>query len=171
MPFFLLFFGIPFTLLLFALAAVAKWIKAEHYVDGLRVGIPGGVWATIAYDAVRAVIQHTRPFGYSGFVPILIFGSWITGQPTTSLAAKVAGWTYHYWNGISFGVMYALMFGKRHWLFAVGYAIVLELCMLGIFPMFVPVSNKVDFVLISLIGHVAYGVILGLYVQKYARYK
>ncbi|MGH9649158.1 MAG: hypothetical protein ACRD3I_01680, partial [Terriglobales bacterium] len=55
----------------------------------------------------------------------------------------------------------------RHWLFGVGYAILMEMCMLGIFPMFLRVSNKVDFIAVSMIGHVFYGAVLGILVQRY----
>jgi len=64
-----------------------------------------------------------------------------------------------------------LIFGKRHWLYGVAYGVVMELCMLGVFPLFLKVSNKFDFVAISLIGHVFYGAILGVYVQRYARFR
>jgi hypothetical protein len=170
MAFFLFFVGMPSVFLLFAIAAYAKRLDAAVVVDGMKVGLVGGLLATIGYDVIRWFVQLIAPFiGYNGFVPILIFGSWITGQPTTSLAALVAGWIYHYWNGVSFGIMYALIFGKRHWLYGVAYGVVMELCMLGVFPFFLRVSNKFDFVAISLIGHVFYGAILGIYVQRYAR--
>jgi hypothetical protein len=172
MAFFLLFVGMPSVFLLYAIAAYAKRIDAGILVDGMAVGLRGGFFATIGYDIIRWFVQLVGPFiGYNGFVPILLFGSWITGQPTTSVAAAVAGWLYHYWNGLSFGIMYALIFGKRHWLYGVAYGVVVELCMLGVFPFFLKVSNKFDFVAISLIGHVFYGAILGVYVQRYARFR
>lgn len=170
MSFFLMVFGIPSVLLLFVLAAIARWLRADMVIDGIRVGLWAGLAATIAYDGVRGVIETTHVFGYNGFAPILIFGSWITGQPTTSAAAHVAGWTYHYWNGLSFAVMYALMLGRRHWMYGVAYGVVMELCMLGVFPMFLRVTNKFDFVAVSMIGHLFYGAVLGIVVQKYAKF-
>ena len=169
MPFFLQFFAIPAFLLLLALAAWAKWVKATLFLNGLWVGAWGGLLATLVYDGIRLLINLTHLFGYSGFVPILLFGSWITGQPTTSTAAAVAGWTYHYWNGVSFGILYALLVGKRHWLFGVLYGVVMECCMLGLFPMFLKVDNRLDFIAVSMIGHVFYGAVLGLAVQRYGR--
>jgi len=169
MPYFLEVFGIPSVFMLFALAAWARWVDAGIFVNGLGVGLWAGCVATAAYDGVRFLVERGHWFGYSGFVPILMFGSWITGQPTSSLAAKIAGWTYHYWNGVTFGIIYALTFGRRHWLFGIGYGIVLECCMLGLFPLFVPISRKLDFIAISMIGHVAYGAVLGVLAQKYLR--
>jgi hypothetical protein len=167
MPYFLEFFAVPAFLLLFALAAYARRVRAELFLNGLMVGTLGGLAATFVYDGARTLIHQTHLFGYSGFVPILMFGSWITGRPIESAAAAVAGWTYHYWNGISFGIMYALMLGRRHWLFGVGYGILMECCMLGLFPLFLRVSNKVDFIAVSMIGHLFYGAVLGVSVQRF----
>jgi hypothetical protein len=169
MPFFLEFLAVPAFLLLFVLAAYARWIRADLFVTGLIVGGAGGFVASLVYDGVRLLIQKTHLFGYSGFVPILMFGSWITGRPIDSASAALAGWTYHYWNGVSFGIMYALMLGRRHWLWGVGYGILMECCMLGLFPMFLTVNSKVDFVAVSMIGHIFYGAVLGVAVQRYGR--
>ena len=168
MPYFLTVFGVPSLLLLFALAALGRRINARVFTSGLVTGLWAGLVATFFYDGVRLVIERTHLFGYSGFVPILMFGSWITGAEQSSVAARIAGWGYHYWNGISFGIMYALTFPARHWVFGVGYAILMELCMLGIFPMFLRVSNKVDFIAVSMIGHLFYGAVLGILVQRFA---
>lgn len=169
MPFFLEVFGIPSLLVLLALAAWGQKIDAGMFTNCLWVGLWAGLVATLVYDGVRWLVDRGHLFGYNGFVPILMYGSWITGMPMTSLAARLAGWTYHYWNGATFGIIYALAAGKRHWLFGVGYGIVLECCMLGLFPLFVPVANKIDFIALSMIGHLAYGAVLGTLVQQYVR--
>ncbi len=170
MSFFLMVFGIPSVFLLFTLAALARWLRADIVIDGMRVGLLAGFAATIAYDGIRLIIEHTHIFGYNGFAPILIFGSWITGRPESTTAAHVVGWTYHYWNGLSFGIMYVLMFGKRHWLFGLAYGIVMELMMLGVFPTFIRVTDRFSFIAVSMIGHIAYGAVLGRVAQKYARF-
>jgi len=170
MPFFLEVFGIPSLLVIYALAAYARKINARMLTSGLWVGIWAGLAASLVYDGVRYLVGLTHLFGYNGFVPILMFGSWITGHPTTSTAAKIAGWTYHYWNGATFGVIYTLAVGRRSWWWGVAYGILMECCMLGLFPFFLRVTSKVDFVALSMIGHVAYGAVLGMLAQKYLRY-
>jgi hypothetical protein len=167
MPFFLEVFGIPSLLAIYALAAFAKKINAGMLTAGLWVGLWAGLAATVVYDGVRFIVERGHLFGYNGFVPILMFGSWITGRPTTSAAAKVVGWAYHYWNGATFGVIYTLTLGRKRWLWGVGYGIVMECCMLGLFPLFLRVTNKIDFIAVSMIGHLAYGAALGLLAQKY----
>jgi len=170
MPYFLEVFGIPSLLVLLALGAWARIIDAGLLTNGLWVGLWAGLVATVAYDGIRFLVERGHLFGYNGFVPIRMFGSWITGQPVSSLAAKLAGWAYHYWNGLTFAIIYSLGLGKRHWLFGIGYGIVLECCMLGLFPLFVPITRKTDFIAVSMIGHVVYGAVLGALAQKYLRY-
>lgn len=168
MVFFLTYFGVPSLLLLITLAALARMIDARLLLNGLAVGVAGGLAGTIVYDLVRFAIGLTHLFDYNGFVAIYVFGSWISGQPTDTPAAALAGWTYHFWNGLSFGVFYTLIFPARHWLLGVAYGVFMELCMLGLFPMFLRISNRVDFITISLVGHVFYGATLGLVSQRYS---
>ena len=167
MPFFLEVFGVPSLLVLYALAAYARRINALMLTEGLRIGLLAGLAATVVYDGVRYLIERGHLFGFNGFVPILMFGSWITGHPAGSLPSKIAGWSYHYWNGATFGIIYTLALGRRKWLWGIGYGILMECCMLGLFPMFLRVSNKFDFVAVSMIGHLFYGGSLGWLAQKY----
>jgi len=170
MSFFAQFLIFPSFLLLCVIASYARWIRAALFLDSLVVGTWTGLVATIVYDGVRFVVQRTHPFGYNGFVPILMYGSWITNKPTNSGIAVIAGWAYHFWTGTSFGLMYALAVGRRNWLFGVLWGVFLELCTLGLFPMFIRISSQLDFIVISMVGHVAYGATLGLLVQRYAKW-
>lgn len=121
MAFFLSFFGVPSVLGLFLLAAYARKINASVFLNCLWVGLAGGLVGTLLYDGVRWVLTTFEVFGYNGFKAILIFGSWITGEETSHPAAIWAGWLYHFWNGLSFGVFYTLTFGRRHWALGVVY--------------------------------------------------
>src|SRR3970282_265862 len=38
-----------------------------------------------------------------------LFGQLITGLPPSDGRALAAGWAYHFWNGLSFGKVYALL--------------------------------------------------------------
>src|SRR5260221_11990559 len=109
-------------------------------------------------------------FGYNGFVPILMLGSWITGQAVTTTAAKIAGWSYHYWNGATFGVIFALIFGRRPWLWGLGYGVLMECCMLILFLFFLRVTIKVDFIVVFMIGLLRYGFTLGSLAETKFRY-
>ena len=106
--------------------------------------------------------------GFDPFKSHYYFGMWITGQPMNSLATAIAGWTYHYWNGLAIALFYVLTFGRRLWIFAVGWAMFLEACMLGLFPLFMSIPHPIAFIAVSMFGHACYGVVLGLAAQRWA---
>jgi hypothetical protein len=166
---FLTFIGVPALVLLFALAALAHWLDARVFLNGLAVGLLGGFVATLVYDGLRLLMRSTRLFRYDGFKAIYIFGSWISGLPEGSWQAAVAGWGYHFWNGLAFGIFYTLTFGRRPWWYGVIYGLVMEALMLGLFPTFMRIADRLDFVVLSMIGHLGYGTTLGLVAQRYAR--
>lgn len=168
MVYFLTFFGVPCTVFILALAALARRIDATIFLTSLTIGIAGGFVATLGYDGFRLVIREMHLFDYDGFKAIYIFGGWITGTPETT-AAAAAGWFYHFWNGISFGVFYTLTFGARHWLHGAAYGLVMEAMMLGLFPFFLQITDQVGFIVVSMSGHLVYGVVLGVIAQRYAR--
>jgi hypothetical protein len=167
MPYAITFIGAPSIVALFALAVWARRIAARPFIRALAVGTIGGFAATLAYDVVRFLLQTSGVFDYNGFYAIALFGSWIAGSSPSDPIALAAGWTYHFWNGMSFGLFYALLFGGRHWLYGVIYGVTMEAAMLGLFPLFLQVTNRADFIALSLIGHLAYGGVLGLAVQRY----
>ncbi len=83
------------------------------------VGLGAGAVATVALEAIRL------PGFWLGFMPgnlprlmgVLLLDQFATG-PT--LGSDIAGWTYHFWNGASFGLIYVLAFGTcRRWIGAV----------------------------------------------------
>ncbi|HEV8585555.1 MAG TPA: DUF6789 family protein [Methylomirabilota bacterium] len=165
---FLTFLGVPSLLLLFTLAALARWLDQRIFVTCLTVGALGGLVATVAYDLIRLAMRGSGLFDYDGFKAIYLFGSWISGRPVGTWHAAVAGWGYHFWNGVSFGIFYTLMFGRARWWYGVLYGLVMEACMLGLFPVFLHITDKVDFIVLSLVGHLGYGAVLGAAAQRYA---
>lgn len=78
-------------------------------------GLAGAV-ATVPLEIVRLTGFH---FGYMpGNLPrlmgVLLLNRFMLGP---NLASDFAGWTYHFWNGASFGIIYSLLLGtRRRWL-------------------------------------------------------
>jgi hypothetical protein len=46
---------------------------------------------------------------------------------------------------------------------------VMEAMMLGLFPLFLQVTDRTDFITISMAGHIVYGGVLGLVAQRHAK--
>ena len=169
MPYFLSFVGVPSLLLLMVMAVFARLADERIFLNALWVGIVGGLCGTLIYDGVRYTLYHGGVFNYDGFKAIYLFGHWMTGQDVGSPGAALGGWLYHFWNGLSFGVFYVLAFGNRRFFWGIGYGVVMELAMLGLFPFFLTIDEPVDFVALSLIGHMFYGAALGAVAERYAR--
>lgn len=135
--------------------------------DALAIGALGGLLGTFGYDLIRV------PFLLGGlrvFAPIEAYGVWIAGAAQSSVWTLITGWAYHFSNGITFGVMYALVARGRHWGWGVAWAMLLET--IALFSPFGPIfnlSNNPTAIGIAYLGHVAYGLPLGLLVQRWDR--
>jgi hypothetical protein len=90
-------------------------------------------------------------------------------QAHYSAATQVVGWVYHFSNGATFGVMYLALIGsssRRHWLWAVAFAVVLELGMLVTpYPQVFGISITTGFIVVTLAAHSIFGVCLGVAVR------
>ncbi|MGH7176028.1 MAG: hypothetical protein ACREJC_01490, partial [Tepidisphaeraceae bacterium] len=102
----------------------------------------------------------------------------ILGQPFTAtqsdsqftLAAHLIGWTYHFSNGLAFGVMYMTLVGdaaRRSWLWAVVMAVALEFLMLVTpYTSFFAIRMTALFIVVTLTAHAVFGIALGLLARR-----
>lgn len=148
------------------LLAVWTWsVRTSHttLARTMSVGFLGGLLGTLAYDFVRL------PFHLAGqriFTPIAAYGVWISGASTSSRFTDVIGWTYHFSNGITFGMMYALFFRGRVWWWAVVWGLILEtIALASPFGRIFSLTGNYSAVGVAYAGHVAWGIPLGLLVQ------
>lgn len=159
----------PSLVLLLALGVIARRINQPVFLNRLIVGAWAGLLATFAYDIVRLVLWQARVFNFNPFISHPIFGEMITGYPVESSLAIGVGWGYHFWNGIGFGIMYTLIAGRAHWLYAVAWALFLEVAWLTALPSVLAFRLNAQLFWLSVIGHGAYGISLGFLAQKYIR--
>ncbi len=157
--------GLPATAMLLAGWYWARRAGRDGLADALAIGAWGGLLGTFAYDVARFPfwMYGTRVYGTIG-----VFGVWLLEAETSSRFTEVTGWLYHFWNGITFGIMYALVARGRHWTWGVAWGCVLETIMLvsplgTIFHM----TGDFRFVGIAYVGHVFYGATLGRLVQRW----
>lgn len=149
------------------LAAVWMWAvraRRQTLASMLSVGFLGGLAGTIAYDLVRI------PFHLAGqriFAPIAAYGIWISDASTSSRFTDVTGWTYHFSNGITFGMMYALFFLGRGWGWAVVWGLTLEtIALVSPFGRIFSMTGNYSAIGIAYAGHIAWGVPLGVLVHQ-----
>jgi len=158
--------GAPSVALLLWLGVRAGRIHEPVFLDRLRGGVWIGLVATLAYDGLRYVLWATGALVFDPFRSHPIFGELITGYPRAGAVAHVVGWVYHFWNGIAFAIMYTLVAGPAHWAYGFGWAMLLEVAWLAALPSTLRLDLSRDMVVLSLVGHGAYGVVLGLLAER-----
>jgi hypothetical protein len=151
-------------------ALVAVWLWAARsgrrpLADALAIGFAGGLLGTLAYDVVRV------PFHLAGqriFAPISAYGVWIADAAASSRFTEVVGWAYHFSNGITFGVMYTIWVRGRHWGWAILWGLTLEtIALASPFAEIFHLSGNYRAIGIAYLGHVAYGLPLGVLAQRW----
>lgn len=174
---------VPATLLLLAIA----WLDREHgdrrLFRAVLIGSLAGLLAAVAYDLFRLPFVFANAWGIAGVVPPMNlfkvfprFGAMLLDQPieqpTYSVAAHLLGWTYHFSNGLTFGVMYLALIGdpqRRSWLWAVAFALGLELAMLLTpYPRMFGIHVTTAFVAATLAAHAVFGISMGLIARRLA---
>ena len=161
--------GAPSLVLLLILGVVAYRVDEEVFLNRLITGAWGGLVATLAYDLIRYVLWKGGVFSFNPFLSHPIFGMLITGYPMESVTATVIGWTYHFWNGFGFGIMYTLVAGRARWYYAVVWAMFLEIGWLTALPSTLHFKLNPELIALSLIGHGAYGIALGLIARRFIK--
>jgi hypothetical protein len=86
----------------------------------------------------------------------------------------LVGWAYHFSNGVTFGVMYAMMVNgqwRRRWPVAIVFAVGLELAMLFTpYPATFGIRVTETFVVVTLTAHLIFGVTMGLISIRLAKW-
>ncbi len=164
----------PACVALIALALQNRWRGDGRACRIIIIGAIAGFIAAVAYDTFRLPFVYSTSWGLTALVPSLPlfkvfpqFGAKILGQADrNSLAAILVGWAYHFSNGVTFGIMYAMMVNgqwRRRWPVAIVFAVGLELAMLFTpYPATFGIRVTETFVVVTLTAHLIFGVMLGL---------
>ncbi|MBI3653404.1 MAG: hypothetical protein HY231_20430 [Acidobacteria bacterium] len=160
-----LFITLPCGAILLGIWVWTRKADDDEFATALLLGSLGGFLATISYDVARL------PFALAGqriFTPISAYGLWVLNSETSTRFTELSGWAYHFSNGITFGLMYALFMKKRFWGWAIVWACLLEtLAVLSPFARIFYLSGNYRAIGIAYFGHIAYGLPLGWMVYKW----
>ncbi len=144
--------------------AVARGLGADARRELRRrfaVGLWAGVPATAAYDLVRYAVVALTGWSVRPFRVFALFGQMLIGSDEPLWARYVAGTGFHLLNGLGFAAGYALVFRRPAIGTAVAWALVLEALTVVFYPSWLGVTALGEFVSMSMIGHLAYGLVLG----------
>lgn len=157
-----LIFLMPPSLLI---AGILIWKSSRSNTAKLAVyGIIGGLLATIAYDLVRYIL-FTLGIVSQPFRSIELWGSLILETQDLTLS-KITGWIFHFWNGCSFGMFFALAFHRPTIIKGVLWGLFLELALVITSPKLLLLTIQGEFLTSSLLGHIAYGLTLAQVVSR-----
>jgi hypothetical protein len=127
-----------------------------------------GLSATLVYDVVRPPITWAFGLTFDPYRAMPIFGQLMTGLRADDPTAIVAGWIYHFWNGISFGVMFALVRPRGGLLSGWAWSMVLQGLMMAAYPAFLKARlDDPGFLATGLVGHSLWGLVLGGMLQRW----
>lgn len=101
----------------------------------------------------------------------------IAGPAAPLTAILITGFIYHFLNGANFGIVYTLIVGKASWYWGIVWGLLVELGMMTL-PLMAPLvgpfgakTGRPALFLITLVAHVAFGIVLGLLTQHWLRHR
>ena len=172
---------LPSIVLLAAVWAIAASLGLERLTNRIWTGVWVGFAGGAALDALR-LISFSMGF-LPGNLPRM-FGVLILDRMalSPSTLSDVVGSLYHYWVSASFGLTYTLICGRTRWWGGLIWGLIIEVGMMTTSPMVVAMGTGyfglklgkglLNGVFIgSLIPHIAFGIALGLLLERYTRHK
>jgi len=160
--------SIVFLILIVTILAVRVHTRLFRRV---WVGALCGLIATIGLEIIRytSFVLGGMPGNLPRLMGVLITDTFMQGP---SFYSDFAGWSYHFWNGACFGMIYTVLLGKKSWWVGIIYGVVIGIGFLvspavkslgiGFMGMDMP---AMPFSVI--LAHIVYGGILGILSAKW----
>ena len=155
------------TFIAFAGLAVSllTWLSRSAGVSVawvLRPGVVAGLCATVAYDLSRVLVVAVTNAPTSPIEAWKFFGAGLLAGSGSETLQWIIGGLFHLTNGVCFAIAFTLWLGRRGVVAGVLWGLFLEAFMLGLYPGWLGIEAYRPFLVVSLVGHVAYGLTLGL---------
>ncbi len=164
---------VPSVVVLAAVLVAAREQGHQRLVNRLLAGAGAGFVATVGLEAVRIAGFHLG--GMPGSMPkllgVLLLNRFMLGP---SALSNVVGWAYHFWNGATFGIVFAVLLGRKPLAWALAFA---ELVGIGFLVSPAVRSLGVGFLALDMpwmivtvvLAHTVYGLVLGLLARRWIR--
>ena len=125
------------------------------------VGAGAGLAAVVVYDVVRLALVKVFGFTFWPFDILRIFGEALIGSHASIVAKNLAGVLFHCANGVGFGVGFVFLWRRPTLLAGIIWGLILECCMVTLYPGWLHIKFMEEFLSVSIVGHIAYGLTLG----------
>lgn len=187
---------IPSVVIVFAVGILTR-SKFPRLTNRIFKGMAAGAIATLALEAIRIpgyMFAKWIPMDSMISLPGLLLTEKISALSEIKqlvmqsgvamnlyhapLDAFVAGALWHFWNGATFGIIYALIIGKGRWWYGLIWAFVIEIVMMvapylimmqG--PFGIKYMDGYNIFAITLVAHLVFGLVLGVLVQRFIKEK
>lgn len=187
---------LPATIVLYGIAVLDRAKGNRRLWRAVIIGSLAGLFGAVVYDIFRLPFVFSDAWGMGKLgipqMPLFKvfprFGALILGEPleqsSYSTAAHLLGWTYHFSNGATFGVMFAALYASAReaaaaaarsaaWkpvFWAAVMAVGIEACLLASpYAKFFSIHMSAQFVIVTLLAHVLFGLGLGAWFAWHAR--
>lgn len=185
---------IPSVIAIFAIGIFSRR-KFPRLSNRMFVGMTGGAIATFLLEAIRIpgyMFTKWIPMDSMISLPGLLLTEKISSLSEVKqivmqsgvamnlyhapLDAFMAGALWHFWNGATFGIIYAVIIGRGKWWHGMVWAFIIEIAMMlapylilmkG--PFGIEHMDGYNLFTITLIAHLAFGALLGFTVQKWKK--
>lgn len=162
---------LPSVVIFLMLALRAEFGGMDALMNRVLVGAAAGLLATSGLEIVRSISFHFG--GMPGSLPELL-GVLLTGRIMEGPdgLSDLAGYAYHYWNGLCFGVIYSVLFGHRHPLWGVVYGVVIGVIFLAspaVSAMGIGFMGREmpSMPMTVILAHLVFGTILGVLARRW----
>ncbi len=185
---------IPSVIAIFAIGIFSR-SKFPRITNRLFKGMAAGAVASFALEAIRIpgyMLTKWLPMDSMISVPGLLLTEKISSLAEVKnvimqsgiamnlyhapIDAFMVGALWHFWNGATFGIIYALIIGKGRWWYGMIWAFIIEIVMMlapylimmkG--PFGIEHMDGYNIFVITLIAHLAFGAVLGILIQKWKK--
>ncbi len=185
---------IPSVVAIFATGILARK-RFPRLSNRLFVGMASGAIATLVLEAIRIpgyLFAKWIPMDSMISLPGLLLTEKITSLSEVKqtimqsgvsmnlyyapIDAFMAGTLWHFWNGATFGIIYALIIGKGKWWYGMIWAFIIEIVMM-VAPYLIMMKGPFgiqhmdgyNLFVITLVAHIAFGAVLGIIVQRWKK--
>jgi hypothetical protein len=167
-------FLLPSIALILLVIGISKFIKYDDITRLAFNGILAGIISTVALEIFResGFRLGTMPGDLPRLMGVLMLNQFASGPDKWS---DLAGWSYHFWNGAAFGLIFSLLLGQsKLWqgliyglLIGVAFMISPVVKSLGIGLFGVEFKNGYQFALTVTVAHAAFGLVLSTLLSRW----
>lgn len=164
---------IPSVIAIFIIVLLAHFAKFKDLRQQILVGILAGLAATVGLEIIRIIgfKMGWMPGDLPKLLGVLMLDRFALGP---SLWSNIAGWSYHFWNGAAFGIIFSLLFGRSKIYWAILYGILIGIGFmvspatksLGIGAFGLQFKDGYQFLITVTLAHIAMGAVMGWVLRK-----